>query len=83
MAKSNSLTWVTKVKSSMIRQAAYNPKHNVLFLEFNNGVIFKYDDVPFCIFEEFSMSESQGKYFHSDIKGNFDGSKMEPHHGHH
>lgn len=81
MAK-KSLTWVTKINSSMISQAAYNPEHSVMFLEFSNGTIYKYDDVPFCVFEEFSVAPSQGKFFHAEIKGNYEGGKMEhPHRG--
>ena len=76
-----SLTWVSKVESSMIKQAAYNPEHCVLFFEFSNGIVYKYDDVPFCVFEEFSVAPSQGKYFHAEIKGQYEGSKLEPRHG--
>jgi hypothetical protein len=62
----------------MIRQVAYNPEHSVLFFEFSNGVVYKYDDVPFCVFEEFSTAESQGKFFHAEIKGEYEGSKLVP-----
>jgi hypothetical protein len=75
--KSKSLNWIAKIDSSMIKQAAYNPEHSTLFLEFSNGTIYKYDDVPFCVFEEFSVAPSQGKYFHAEIKGQYEGSKLE------
>lgn len=70
-------TWIANVDSTMIRALAYNPKNAKLFIQFSNGIVFMYDDVPISEFEDFSLAESVGKYFHSDFKGEYEGSKLE------
>ncbi len=51
------------VESSMLRSAGYDPAQAVLELEFNNGRIYQYPDVPQEVFNELLESESKGRYF--------------------
>jgi hypothetical protein len=55
------------VNSSNIKTAKYNTESKDLIVEFNNGSQYEYSDVPWEKFTKFRMSESQGKYFNTNI----------------
>ena len=38
-----------------------------VIVEFKNGTRYEYSDVPHKIYTQFRMSESQGKFFNSNI----------------
>ena len=72
-----SVTWVAEVNSSMITKLAFNPKSFKLFVNFANGVVFMYDNVSVNTFTEMSLAPSVGKFFHSDIKGQYESHQLE------
>lgn len=55
------------VNSSNIKTAKYNTESKNLLVEFNNGSLYEYNDVPWEKFTKFRMSESQGKFFSTNI----------------
>lgn len=55
------------VNSTNIKTAKYNTESKILLIEFNNGSLYEYNGVPWEIFTKFRMSESQGKYFSTNI----------------
>ncbi len=59
------------VKSSNIKTIGYNQEHKLVRVEFNNGGIYDYKEVPQEIFEEFKKSESVGSYFSKNIRNNY------------
>ena len=58
---------INEIKSSNIKKPEYDTETNKLVVEFNNGFKYEYDDVPHQIYTKFRMSESQGKFFTTDI----------------
>jgi|WetSurSiteA1Bulk_404760.scaffolds.fasta_scaffold00048_25 uncharacterized protein len=57
------------VKSSVIASVGWAP---VLEVEFKNGGVYQYIDVPEDTFNELVSSKSKGKYLDAYIKGEFD-----------
>ena len=65
-------------KSSYIAGLGYDPGNQELFVKFNNGVIWKYFDVPESAHVSLLLAESTGKFYAKEIKGVFTGRKVEP-----
>ena len=64
------------VESSNIKSIGYDSKSQTLEIEFLNGSVYQYFDVPEHIFEELMGADSQGKYLASNIKGYYRYSKV-------
>ncbi len=62
------------VDSSNIRAIGYESQ--TLEVEFLNGSVYQYFDVPEHIHTEMMGAGSKGKYFSSNIKGTFRYSKV-------
>jgi hypothetical protein len=58
---------INEIKSSNIKKTEYDTETKKLVVEFNNGFKYEYDDVPHQIYTKFRMSESQGKFFTTEI----------------
>jgi hypothetical protein len=58
---------INEIKSSNIKKTEYDTETKKLVIEFNNGFKYEYDDVPHQIYTKFRMSESQGKFFTTEI----------------
>jgi hypothetical protein len=59
------------IESSMIRSIGHDANTSTLEIEFNSGVVWQYYDFPESSWYEFDGAESQGKFFHANIKGQF------------
>jgi hypothetical protein len=66
---------LTEVNSSNINKVGYDD--NNLLVEYKSGVLYKYLNVPKKLYEELLNSESKGRFMNSNIKGNFEYSKIE------
>jgi len=64
------LNWVS-VDSSVFTLAAYDHSKRQLYLKFHSGKVYRYLKFPAHQYEEFLAAESQGKYFHAHILGQF------------
>lgn len=56
------------VNSSNLSAVGYNPTTETLSIEFHDGGLYEYHNVPQKIYEELMNSSSKGKYFHRFIK---------------
>jgi hypothetical protein len=61
----------TPVSSSIIASAGYDTRTGTLEVEFHNGMIYLYFDVPEGVYEELIDAPSAGAFFNSNIKGVF------------
>jgi hypothetical protein len=62
--------------SGMIKKCFYNFTSNQLKIEFNNGQVYEYSNVPSEIYESLIKAESQGKFFNEQIKQNYQFSQL-------
>jgi hypothetical protein len=67
---------INEIKSSNIKKTEYDTETKKLAVEFNNGLKYEYDDVPHQIYTKFRLSESQGKYFTTDISKKYKYKKL-------
>jgi hypothetical protein len=59
------------IESTMIRSIGYESTTSTLEIEFKSGAVWHYYDFPESSWYEFDGAESQGKFFHAHIKGQF------------
>ena len=64
------------ITSSNLKSATYNTEDKTLVVEFNNGAIYQYNEVPWEIFTKFRMAESQGKFFNTSISKTYKYQKV-------
>ncbi|AFZ29454.1 lysyl-tRNA synthetase, class II [Gloeocapsa sp. PCC 7428] len=60
-----------KSASSLIKKYDYDPARKLLQIEFKNGSIYNYQDVPADIAQGLEQETSQGQYFNEFIRGKF------------
>jgi len=56
------------VYSSNVARIAYDGDNMALFVEFNNGYIYEYDEVPPDVWDQFIAAPSKGKFVHTNLK---------------
>lgn len=58
----------TPVRSSALRSVGYDQEQRVLEIEFTNGAVYQYFDVPPEVHRGLMAAESHGRYFHQHIR---------------
>ena len=65
------------IDSSMINSIGYDESSCTLEVEFkSSGAVWQYFDFPESLWHEFRSSDSQGKFFHREIKGQYSESQV-------
>lgn len=65
---------ITHVVSSNINAIGWH--RNTLFIRFNSGTSYAYQQVPFAHYQAFVEAESHGQHFHRFIRSQFQYSKL-------
>ena len=65
------------VDSSLLHSIGYDPQAETLYVNFLNGGLYSYANVPPEVFEEFQEAPSAGKFFLTKIKGQYPTTKEE------
>lgn len=70
--------WVYNTpESTCFSRVGYDSRNNVLIVVFRkSGAEYHYFDVPEDVWESFYDSESLGRYFNREIKGNYEYEKQ-------
>jgi hypothetical protein len=58
----------TPVSSSNLKSVGYDPYSQTLEIEFHNGGIYQYSQVPQSVYSGLMGASSRGEYFESHIK---------------
>lgn len=64
------------VSSSMIRAVGYEAEESTLYVQFQNGVTWEYDNVPESEADALMNSSSVGQFFNNTIKNSYDGREV-------
>jgi len=64
------------VESSNILGVYYNINTAILYLQFKDGSVYEYYDVPEYVYNEFIAAESKGTYAHKNIYKNYKQQKI-------
>ncbi len=67
---------ICEIESSNLVKTEYDSETNMLIATFKNGIMYEYEEVPYKIYAQFRLAESQGKYFSSQINKKFDFKKL-------
>jgi len=62
---------MTPVSSTNLKAIGYDSEGGILRVEFNNGHIYEYEDVPEQVFDSLMSARSKGGYLNSQIKERF------------
>jgi len=66
--KDDSLGYVESVfTSGNVLKTTYFPRSNKMYLAFNRGHTYSYDNISNELYENFEKAESQGKFFRENI----------------
>ncbi|OQW73387.1 MAG: KTSC domain-containing protein [Proteobacteria bacterium ST_bin13] len=65
------MEWVATPESSNLSRFGYDAGSMILQVEFKNGGLYNYFDVPQHVFDAMKQAPSKGQYLAHDIKGNF------------
>lgn len=64
------------IDSRMLLSIGYDASNSTLELEFNSGAVWQYFDFPESLWYEFEAADSQGKFFHREIKNQYAESRI-------
>ena len=67
---------MTNVDSSNVESVGYDENSSTLQVEFKNGGMYQYFDVPEDVFIGLRDADSVGKYLNANIKGTYRYSKV-------
>ncbi|MBU3208702.1 KTSC domain-containing protein [Clostridium algidicarnis] len=59
----------TNVSSSNVHSIGYDANTKTLEVQFNNGSIYQYYDVPQSVYSGLMSASSHGSYLHVHVKG--------------
>lgn len=61
----------TPVDSSNVASVGYDPDTLTLEVEFKNGSVYQYFDVPATVYQELMQASSVGTFMHANIKNRY------------
>ena len=61
----------TPVPSTALATAGYSKKLHILEIEFCNGAVYRYLDVPAAVYRGFLSADSKARYYDWNIKGRY------------
>jgi hypothetical protein len=64
--------WTPTPGSSNVSAVAYDPDAQLLHVRFNSGHQYAFTNVPEDVHSSFLNADSAGKFFHENIKGQYD-----------
>jgi hypothetical protein len=66
------------LSSSALATAGYSKRQHILEIEFCNGAIYRYLDVPPSVYRDFMSAKSQARYYDWNIKGRYASLRLRP-----
>jgi hypothetical protein len=66
-----------RLDSSSLASVGYDPGRRVLEVEFLNGGVYEYEDVPEDAFHGLLEAESKGRYLNGEIKPYYPSNRLQ------
>ena len=60
-----------RVQSSGLASIGYSKRRHILEIEFNNGAVYRYVDVPPSVYRDLVSAESKTRYYVLNIRRNY------------
>ena len=65
------MEWIDRPQSSNVARFAYEESNQVLKVEFKNGTVYDYYDIPDNVFQGMKSAPSAGQYLAQNVKSRF------------
>jgi len=59
------------VESTAIAKIGYSKRRHILEIEFANGAVYRYLDVPVTVYRDLMSSESKARFYDSNIRRHY------------
>jgi KTSC domain len=59
------------VQSSAIAKVGYSKRRHILEIEFVNGAVYRYFDVPVAIYHDLMTAESKARFYDSNVRKHY------------
>lgn len=59
------------VQSTAIAKVGYSKRRHILEIEFVNGAVYRYFDVPLSVYHELMSAESKARFYDSNIRKHY------------
>lgn len=66
------------VQSTALASVGYSKRLQILEIEFANGAVYRYVDVPRSIYRGLVSAESKARFYHAHIKKKFHSVRVRP-----
>jgi hypothetical protein len=66
------------VESSALRSVGFSKRRHILEIEFTNGAIYRYADVPSSVYRDLLSADSKARYYNLNIKRNYQSIRVKP-----
>lgn len=66
----------TAVSSSNLISVGYDPNSKTLEVEFREGRLYRYDQVPQRAYDDLMNAQSKGSHFHRHIRDNYSTTRL-------
>ena len=67
-----------RVQSHVMAEVGYSKRRQLLEIEFANGAIYRYLDVPPSVYRDLISAESKTRYYDLNIKRNYRSVRVRP-----
>lgn len=64
------MDWI-RLDSKGLSRISYDHDARMLYIEFSDGKIFQYHDVPSHLYENFISSDDPGRFYNTQIRRNY------------
>src|SRR4029453_19372785 len=59
------------VESTAIAKIGYSKRRHILEIEFVNGAVYRYLDVPLAVYRDLMSSESKARFYDSNVRRHY------------
>ena len=66
------------VESTAIAAIGYSKRLHALEIEFRNGFIYRYEEVPSHVYRELMAAESKARYYDQNVRGKYHSLRVKP-----
>ena len=67
-----------RVQSSALASIGYSKRLHILEVEFVNGAVYRYGEVPPSVYRDLMSTTSKARYYDANIKGNYRSVRVRP-----
>ena len=67
-----------RVASNVLASVGYSKRRHILEVEFANGAVYRYLDVPPSVYRDLMQADSKARYYVTNIKGSYPSVRVRP-----